>query len=230
MRNLDDLTDFYNTLNSLTFRNELNEMFGFPQMEKINSEDGINTFIENLENSIKNKNFSKARLQHEFSLVDMLLKRADTRYDRLNLKTSIILGFASTLLTIILTTFTLFSARIGFGKITFLLDLLSIFFIIWSLITLRNNINPKPGFEFHNLFLGMNEEKDVEEETLFYNEIASYWIAKGIRDYQNHKEALDIRKSIILISCALATLLISLILNNIEFFHKIFNCLYCCFV
>jgi hypothetical protein len=224
---------FYDALNSLDFRNDLSQMFGFPSFEIVSSDDGIDNFVQQLEENVKEKNFSLVRLKHEKQLAEMLLKRSDARYEKLQSKATTLLGFSAAIFTFILGVLVPFHDRIGATKISFLIELFAIILIGAVIIALIKISRPKPGYELKKIYVGNDQDEKVnvnqtnEEISLYNKEIANYWMAIGIRNYSNDLVGHSIIKRTKEIACALLLLFLDLIVKNIDFVQNVFVCFYC---
>lgn len=226
---------FYDALNFLDFRNDLAKMFNFPSSAEIKDDEDIDEFIKELEKDVREKNLSLVRLKHEKQLAETLLKRCDARHDKLQSKATTLLGFFAAIFTFLLGVFVPFHDRIGVAKISFLIELAAIILIGIAIASLINISKPKPTYEFKNLYVNENQDEKIdideknEEPSLYHKEIASYWIAIGIRDYSNNLIGKTIIRWTNVVGWALLLLFIDLILRNVDFIQKLFSCFYCAF-
>lgn len=222
-------SNFFEALNSIDFRAELADAFGFPAMKKVDCDDDIDNFISELEKCIKEKKFSLTRLEHEFSFAQKLLDRAESRYERNLSKLTNLLGFSATILTFMLTYFLTFHERLMVGKGVFVFEFIGIAIIAYVILRLIILIYPSQGYEFKNIFKNeVEESEDVEEKALLLqNAIANFRIAAGIRDRMSHRTALAIQGISKKIGFSLIMLLTAFSLNNMSTFQKIMECLFC---
>lgn len=221
--------NFFEALNSIDFRAELADAFGFPAMKKVDCDDDVDDFISELEKCVKEKKFSLTRLEYEFAFAQKLLDRAESRYERSLSKVTNLLGFSATILTFMLTCFLSFNEETAVGKGVFVFEFFGIAIIAYVIIKLITLIYPNYGYEFRNIFKNETKENEgVEEQALLLqNAIANFRIAAGIRDRMNSGIALKVRNTSRQIGLSLIMMFLAFLLNNINSFYKIIGCLFC---